>query len=86
MRTAYDFNKLTKEDTQILQTINKLKYQEHAWEHHASCFKKGPECRFYFPKMKTYLKLEMSEEKVAWTQLNKENNLVRSFDVVTKNV
>ena len=84
MRTAYDFNKLTKEDKQILQTINKLKYQEHAWEHHASCFKKGPECRFHFAKLKTDLKLEISEENAEWTELDKENQCVKSFDIVTK--
>ena len=48
MQTAYDFQKMTKNDQKGLHTVNKLKYQEHAWENHATCFKKGCECRFYF--------------------------------------
>ena len=48
MRTAYDVKKLTNDDEKILKTINNLKSQEHTWEHHDSCFKKGPECRFHF--------------------------------------
>ena len=70
MRTAYDFQKLTKYDDKVLKIINKLKYQDHVLEHHATCFKKGPECRFDFGKLKYYVKLEICNEKSEWTNIN----------------
>ena len=84
MRTAYDFQKLSKNDQIFLQAINKLKYQEHAWEHHSTCFKKGPECRFNFGKLKTNLNLEISDEKTEWTKCNQQNTCTQSFEIKTK--
>ena len=75
MRTACNFKKLTNDDEQILKTINNLKYQEKTWEHHASCFKKGPECRFHFEQQKSVLKLEVGEDNIEWTQVSTKSVL-----------
>ena len=50
--------------------MNNLKYQDHTWEHHASCLKKGPECRFHFGQPKSVLKLDVGEDNIEWTQVS----------------
>ena len=75
MRTACNFKKLTNDDEQILKTINNLKYQEHTWEHHASCFKKGSECRFHFRQPKSVLKSDVGKDNIEWTQVSTKSVL-----------
>ena len=88
MCSTVDFNKLNNEESEYVQSINKFNFQQHAWEHHWSCFKKGNECRFELPQPSTNSCIIFGEEKIKWFDINQHtpNRLkyIRAFDIIHK--
>ena len=67
IRYSYDMERLsgkTGAATNFLTSVAHLRYNEHDWRHRPACYKKGPECRFDFPRwIQDKFNLESGEEE-----------------------
>jgi hypothetical protein len=67
IRYSYDMERLSGRGgaaKKFLTSVAHLRFNEHDWRHRPACFKKGPECRFDFPRwIQEKFNLEFGEEE-----------------------